>query len=249
MVSMRIDTASTVRHANTIRLPSQQEDLGYMVHGLLAGLFGESNIQPFRADSDSFRRISVLGYTSHNVDWLRNHAREFATPVQFDACDWDSFAVKPMPDNWERGRRLGFEARVCPVVRLARNFERHAQNGQVLYYRKGAEMDAWLHQSFFPKEATRVLNREDAYQEWLDTRFGDAASIEFATIHSFRRTKLARRNHEKQRKTTVVERPDVVMRGELTVNDSVAFQDIVRKGIARHRAFGFGMLLLKPPQG
>jgi len=44
-----------------------------------------------------------------------------------------------------------------------------------------------------------------------------------------------------------VERPDALFTGELTIRDAEAFARLLARGIGRHRAFGFGMLLLRPP--
>ena len=43
-----------------------------------------------------------------------------------------------------------------------------------------------------------------------------------------------------------VEGPDTVMSGELQTSDPDAFARLLARGIGRHRAFGFGMLLLRP---
>ncbi len=43
-----------------------------------------------------------------------------------------------------------------------------------------------------------------------------------------------------------VQGPDAVFTGLLQVRDSAAFAALLARGIGRHRAFGFGMLLLKP---
>ena len=40
--------------------------------------------------------------------------------------------------------------------------------------------------------------------------------------------------------------PDVVMQGRLRVSDPQAFAQLLARGVGRHRAFGFGMLLLRP---
>jgi len=40
--------------------------------------------------------------------------------------------------------------------------------------------------------------------------------------------------------------PDAVFKGVLQIHDADAFNRLLRRGIGRHRAFGFGMLLLKP---
>ena len=58
---------------------------------------------------------------------------------------------------------------------------------------------------------------------------------------SFRRTRAVRKRHARYS-----EGPDVVMRGVLTVTDSDAFSNLLARGIGRHRAYGYGMLLLRP---
>ena len=42
------------------------------------------------------------------------------------------------------------------------------------------------------------------------------------------------------------EGPDAVLAGVLEVTDGEAFAALLRRGVGRHRAFGFGMLLLRP---
>ncbi|WP_083761830.1 type I-E CRISPR-associated protein Cas6/Cse3/CasE [Alkalilimnicola ehrlichii MLHE-1] len=46
-------------------------------------------------------------------------------------------------------------------------------------------------------------------------------------------------------KTRLV-RPDALVTGRLTVRDPDTFATLVARGVGRHRAFGFGMLLLRP---
>ena len=58
---------------------------------------------------------------------------------------------------------------------------------------------------------------------------------------SFRRTRAVRKLHGQQS-----EGPDAVMRGNLTVTDSDSFVALLARGIGRHRAYGYGMLLLRP---
>jgi len=64
-------------------------------------------------------------------------------------------------------------------------------------------------------------------------------------IASFQRERLSRRTHETDRRAHSVERPDVAFEGTLEVTDANAFDALLRRGIGRHRAFGFGMLLLR----
>ena len=37
------------------------------------------------------------------------------------------------------------------------------------------------------------------------------------------------------------------MRGTLTITDPVEFGSLLANGIGRHKAYGYGMLLLRPP--
>jgi CRISPR system Cascade subunit CasE len=71
---------------------------------------------------------------------------------------------------------------------------------------------------------------------------------------SLRRARLARRGapDEAGRRALTVEGrqgggPDVILAGELTVADAEGFLALLARGVGRHRAFGFGMLLLSPP--
>ena len=36
------------------------------------------------------------------------------------------------------------------------------------------------------------------------------------------------------------------MRGILTITDAAAFSNLLARGVGRHRAYGYGMLLLRP---
>ena len=45
------------------------------------------------------------------------------------------------------------------------------------------------------------------------------------------------------------EGPAALMRGTLVVGDDPAkFAELLRCGVGRHRAYGFGMLLVRPPK-
>ena len=227
------------------KLPARQDDLEYLVHAHLAALFGESTIQPFRVMGQA-SRVQVLGYSAKCGDELREHAASFAEPADHSACDWSRFASKAMPESWAAGSRLGFEVRVCPVVRLANDMEVEGKDGEVLRYHRGAEVDAWVHRRFLAGAGTAV-GRSEVYHDWLGDRLDGAACQETSSLEAFRRRRLVRKRQGGERKSRVVERPDVVMRGILTVTEGERFQQLLRRGIGRHKAFGFGMLLLRAP--
>ena len=84
-------------------------------------------------------------------------------------------------------------------------------------------------------------------------RFGaGAASVVGARLEEVRlvrftqRERLFRQTQGAERKGARLERPDAVFRGTLVVEDAVGFRRLLERGVGRHRAFGFGMLLLRP---
>jgi len=91
--------------------------------------------------------------------------------------------------------------------------------------------------------------RESVYLDWLGERLARAAVLErdACRLASFRRTRTIR--GAARRKPS--ERPDAVLHGVLRVVDAAAFGDLLQRGVGRHRAYGYGMLLLRPaaPRG
>lgn len=230
-------------------LPPHQDDVEYLVHGQLAALFGEGTVQPFRVMGEG-ARVRVLGYAERSGEELRRHADEFAEPADHGACEWDDFRSKPMPETWEADRRLGFEVRACPVVRLGRDVEVEGPDGQRRTYRRGAELDAWLHDRFILQPEGPPRSREEVYHGWLADRLAGAARLETTALQGFRRKRLVRKRRApagERRRSHVLERPEIVIHGHLRVDDGDRFLDLLRRGVGRHRAFGFGMLLLRPP--
>ena len=246
MVRLRLDAARLAREGFACGLPPRHDDLGALVHATLAGLFGEGVLQPFRVLDEASRTVPVLAYTARPEAELREHAASFADPARYAACSWDELAAKPLP-VLAAGRRLGFELRACPVKRLAHPLEVRARDGELLQYPEGAEIDAWVHRCFFARDAVPETSRESAYTEWLRERLGGAADLGEVRLHGFRRLRLARRDHAPKRRARELERPEAVLRGELVVRESAAFRDLLARGVGRHRAFGFGMLLLRAP--
>lgn len=243
MVRLSIDARRLISFAGN-RLPPRHDDLGFLAHRLLASLFGEGVVQPFRALDASRRNIPVLGYTSHSEEELRSHAETFADPAAHAAVDWSALGVKPMPGGWERDRRMGFEVRVCPVVRLA-SARSVPWNGTTRDLPAGAEIDAFVHARYL--NAEEGTSREAAYREWLERRLAPATEVLETGMIAFRRLQLLRRTHETSRTARLLERPEALLRGTLTIRDPAGFAALLTRGVGRHRTYGFGMLLLRPP--
>jgi len=245
MVRLVLDFARLAALGQRAGLPPGHEDTGFLVHAAIAALFGEGEVQPFRVVAQG-RGVGVVGYTRLAEDELRDRAQELADPAAYAASDWAQLAVKPMPLHWPSGRRLGFEVRTCPVVRLARPME-VGRAGAAVHYARGSELDAWLHSKLASNDPQSPGGREGVYGGWLRARIGSAATIEEARLEGFRLIELVRRDRTTQRRPHFLARPDALLRGVLTVFDGDAFGELLERGVGRHRAYGFGMMLLRAP--
>ncbi|WP_272010920.1 type I-E CRISPR-associated protein Cas6/Cse3/CasE [Roseovarius sp. ZX-A-9] len=212
-------------------------DEGLALHHLLGEVFGPAVLQPFRLlVALRAEHGKLYAYAATDAEGLRATASVTAGPGEAEVLPLDRLRSIPRPEaTWQDGQRLGFDLRVRPVVRLLRGIE-----GPDGSFAKGAEVDCFLPQALGPGEPRP---REAVYLDWLDDRLGDAASIErdATRLASFRRSRV-------QRGKRRIEGPDAVFHGTLTVRDPAAFAQLLVRGVGRHRAYGYGMLLLRPPQ-
>lgn len=213
------------------RLLSPDGDDGYALHALLTAAFGEQSPKPFRYLG---ARRGLLAYSDQPSAALRDSAA-LATPDVARALGLDSLAVRPFPTSWTRDQALSFEVRVRPVLRA----------------KDGRERDVFLHAIEAEPSPEQPISREPIYAEWLRKQFAeqDAAQMLQVGMDAFRLSRVIRRggaDETGQRKARSLSGPDAVLKGQLRVGDGDAFTRLLKRGIGRHRAFGFGMLLLKP---
>ena len=219
-------------------LVSPDGDYGYALHALLRAAFGEAAPKPFRYLDP---RRGLLAYSRAGPDALRELGA-LATPDVARALGLEELNARPFPAIWGKGRRIGFEVRVRPVVRT----------------KDGRERDAFLHAvEPLPLGDNAALpaadrpRREDVYRHWLERQIArdGAAQLQGTAMDAFRLTRVVRKASPDaggKRKAQAPSGPDVVFKGQLEIGDGPAFARLVKRGIGRHRAFGFGMLLLKP---
>ena len=236
-------------------------DEGYAMHCLLKESFGERAPKPFRIIAPRDGRKGVLyGYADADADELRELAGCFCDPLQARIIPAESVQSKAMPDEWSAGRRLGFEILVRPVVRsrgigakIARGDTVHEAAATCPDYQRGArtiEIDAFQYEGAPLGEGAmneKERTREKVYSDWLNKRLSRRGGAELegiALLQSFRRTRAVRKLRGE-----VSEGPDALMRGTLIVGDDPSeFANLLRCGVGRHRAYGYGMLLLRPPK-
>ena len=236
MIDLPIDPARLIRFVHRQGHGKlADDDFSYAAHAWLAATLGELAPKPFRL-MENRHGLRMLGYTQLPIDALRDHAQTFAEPDALNVCEWKAAAGKLMPDDWKVGQRLGFEVRACPISRAER------------------ERDVYLVAVSRAQEAgTEAPSRPQVYLEWLVRQLikEDAVQIRPETIDmiGFQRVRSQRLSRGPERlKPCAVERPDALFAGEMTVENPEAFVRLLARGVGRHRAFGFGMLLLRPPR-
>jgi CRISPR system Cascade subunit CasE len=216
-------------------------DLGYALHAALKAALGEMAPQPFMV-RERDRTIELLGYVAHPAEAVQEAAAVAAAlgAVPPSVLNLARIEARTMPANWTAGRRWSFETRIRPVVR-----SRPAGRAS-----RGQELDAALWQRLGAGPAEDLPEREAVYRQWLGERLAAkrAARLIAAEVLAMRSSTVLRRPIEgEKRAVRRIPGPDVTIRGELTVEDPAAFADLLAGGIGRHRAFGFGCLLLAPP--
>lgn len=219
------------------RLLDASGDLGYALHGLLHAAFGERAPRAFRyLDAEQ----GLLAYTDLSAVELQQAAAlappDAAAALGLGATQSHAgLSVRPFPSQWPTGHVLGFEVRVRPVIREGKT---------------GKERDAFL--AAVDKSADAMLDRGQVYGQWLRDHFARQGGAElvdvvlerFHLLDVVRRTQKADADDSRCKRT--VTGPDAVLTGHLRVADAAAFAALVARGVGRHRAFGFGLLLLRP---
>ena len=219
-------------------------DEGRALHHLLDEALGPGLLRPFRLLVPPRRATGYLyAYSRCNAEELAGRARCYALPDHLAVLRTEAMRSKTMPGEWRVGQKLGFDLRARPVRRLAG--ELGTANGRT--YKAGAELDAFLFEALTEfgadpdgmKKAGRP--REAVYLDWLSERLAPWAALDRACtrLASFRRDRAARNGS--------VEGPDTTIQGTITISDATGFSELLERGVGRHCAYGYGMLLLRPP--
>lgn len=234
LMRLQPNPAALAEWAARYKLLSRDGDYGYALHALLTTAFGTQAPKPFRyLDA----KQGLLAYTAESLDTLMQHA-SLAAPDVARALGLDSLDARAFPTTWKAGQTIGFETRVRPTVRLAR--------------RRG-ERDAFSHalESAEAAGQSAEFDRETVYKDWLTKQFVASGAVDALQLEvtEFQQTRVFRKgaaDAEGSRKVFNNAGPDAVIKGVLRITNPEAFTKLLARGVGRHRAFGFGMLLLKP---
>ncbi|MDK2955369.1 MAG: system Cascade subunit CasE [Desulfovibrionales bacterium] len=205
------------------------DDEGYLLHVALRKAFGGASPQPFALKKNRAGDWTVLGYGPDGADDLRREQSMIASPLLTEAFQPRGVASKAMPEDWPAGRRFGFEVCCCPIKR--------GKAGQ-----GPAEHDVYLRERLHEAETSP----DQVYRDWLAEELAryeaaDLLGCEAPVVRSFRPVRRGPRGPRRLRS----DRKAVAFSGTLRIRDPAGFEALLARGLGRHRAFGFGMLLLR----
>lgn len=208
-------------------ITQEDETLGYTLHAWFAALFGAGAPKPFRYFE---RRAEVLAYANADALTLLEQAQACASPQAWAVLDVDLVASKPMPANWRVGQGFRLEVLTCPVSRKGDD-----------------EKDVFLRT--LDRLGDDAPPRPEVYRNWLIAQLGSAVRVDQVEILGMSaRVRLLRRARNAGSRLRVVERPQALFGADVAITDPDRFLDLLARGVGRHRAFGFGMVLLSPPR-
>jgi len=250
MLRLLPDLAALGRWAAATGQRALRDDAGYALHAALRATLGHAAPKPF-ALLQRPGSVQLIGYSTQTAAELQT-ALDMATVSDPGAATAlglqraGDVLLKPMPETWGVGQALSFEVRVAPVVR-----SRVAQGQGGAAGGGYPEIDAAWHPDF---AGDTPGDRQAAHGRWLTRELarGGAATlmghraVAFALAPMARRSQRSAAGHNR-RSTHHGLLPDLTVRGQLRVEDPVAFQHLLARGLGRHRSFGFGCLLLAPP--
>jgi CRISPR system Cascade subunit CasE len=227
LIRLPLHPPRLIRFAFEHGIRQEDETLGYTLHAWLTALFGEAAPKPFRYFE---RRQEVLAYAPVDAQSLLMIAEERGSLAALAALDTENAASKPMPTQWRAGQRVHLEVLTCPVSR-----------------KDAEEKDVYLRALDRQDDATP--SRAEVYRQWFARQWQEAVALEQVELLGMSaRARLLRRARDGGNRLLSIERPQALFAAEAVIREPTRFADYLTRGIGRHRAFGFGMVLLAPPR-
>lgn len=227
LVRLPINAPRLLRFAAESGIRQEDETWGYTFHAWLSALFGVDAPKPFRFME---KRNELLAYSRNDAVALLEQARAFAAPHAWAALTPEAVASKPMPGRWEAGKRVRLEVLACPVSRT-----------------DSGEKDVYLRALDRTGDATPP--RAEVYRNWFARQCEGVVHLESVDVLGIRaRARMLRRARNGNNCLRVVERPEALLGAQATITSPEGFVRLLTRGIGRHRAFGYGMVLLSPPR-
>jgi CRISPR system Cascade subunit CasE len=232
LITFAIDRAKLVSLAAGRGTIPPSGDLGYALHQVLNETFGAEAPKPFHF-FDEFGG-QLIAYSPHDAETLQQFALKQREQVQAwtaasEALSFVTMRANPLPERWAPHVRYRYSVRTRPVCRVAHHRERGLPR----------ECDVFLRAVAAKSSNVDWIDRQEVYTAWFREQVPEAA-IALKSVHISRlgRIQVYRKGAPR------LQGPDVTYSGILEVGDPDSFQACLQRGVGRHRAFGFGMLLL-----
>lgn len=217
--------------------PRLADDLGYALHACAKAALGSLAPKPFVLQQRG-ADTQLLGYVPAEAAALQRAASLcLADPLAAEALGLAHLQLRELPSDWRAGETLRFSLRAVPMVR-----SRSQPDGGL------HEVDAARHPLYADSPE---VTREVAYQRWLARELAreGAAELQGCELRGYAMLQGVRRHARapgQGRKTQGAWLPDAKFAGRLVVRSPAAFHALLARGVGRHRAFGYGCLLLAP---
>jgi len=252
LVDLRFDLRDlwrAIRHDGR-RIPDADD--GYAVHAALFALFGqELPPKPFALlpVAVGAREQRVLGYARADEATLRA-AAERAEPAWRQALTGLRAKAMPRAEEWRPGLRVAFQLRARPTMRRHKEVDGH---------KRDLERDAYQLE-ILSRGELGARSREAVYVDWLREqieRAGGATPVQRGDgaadfrLRGWRLSPVYRKagpvagSRDAKRGTHLMTLPEAEFEGVLEITEPAAFHAMLARGIGRHRAFGYGMLLVR----
>jgi CRISPR system Cascade subunit CasE len=232
---LAIDPARLAAVGRSQRIPAADDDQGYTIHALLCGLFGRTTApKPWHFER---RQCVIWAYAPTSLEVGQ---AALADPLYHATVDWSQSASRPVP-VLARGRQLAVSVRLCPVIR-------HGCRGN----ERASEHDVLLWQARQRQVPVSNLDPVAVYGDWLRERAWPAtagAELLQLSVSGWRKPHPAGASTWRGRGDGGLRLPDVTYTGTVEVTDPQAWMQQLARGLGRHRAFGYGMLLIRPASG
>ena len=218
ILTLNLDEECVTEWAKSVNIP--RHDSGYLMHAYMRNLFQDDAPQPFVVSiGDRFASVegvmpesADMSSFTTNPDVVAVHAKEVDLP--------------------RAGETVAFRVRLCPVMR-------NGSSG------KEVETDAFIVMLRRAEAAGQTQpKRMQVYRQWAAGRFADCLSVSKAYVERYEQIRPCRRGAPGHvgAPAAIGWRPvmDVSIVG--TVTDAERFAHLARRGVGRHKAFGFGYI-------
>lgn len=149
---------------------------------------------------------------------------------QFDANTWE-IKSKPYKPIIQNGQRFGFALRVNPTKAIKLDGSE-----------KSKRVDVLMHAKMQKGSVLSPEEREEIGLQWLSQKLArEGAKLEANLSHILQYTQIKLPYKNEKATISVID-----VEGTLEVTDANLFQKALTKGIGHGKAFGLGLILLRP---